>query len=1125
MRVILFFGIIYNNHNNIVWVNLMGILKKFFEKKDKHSEVEQNVCIVSEEYKNIIRLKKAMDKLLEQSHYVARKEYIDVIATYKEVVKFIKTLCNNQLLADFCRKNNTSEEFITCIVHQYDNVTELIDKSNDEYISKKMLEERDYLDNILKDVDPVIMLDEDQRKVVLSDEDYTLVIAGAGAGKTTTVAAKVRYLVEKQGIDPTEILVISFTNKAVNELREKINSDLGISCPIATFHSTGNAILHKKSPENLNIVDDYKLYLCVTNYLKNTILQNPRMVDNLIMFFASYFEAPFKGYDLNEFFHSISKNGYATMRSDLNEIKEDIIDSRTKKCVTIQNELLRSIQEVEIANFLYLNNIDYKYEMIYPFNIEYSRKPYTPDFFIKQGDREAYIEHFGISEDGKNFLYSDDQLETYKKAIKDKIQLHRSHGTTLLYTFAAYKDKRSLVEHLKETLIMAGFELKPKKSEDVLEKIISTEENRYIRKLAFLVCRFINNFKTNGYTTEEFDKMSRATENVRSKLFLSICKECYLQYEIWLEENKAIDFQDMINESARILKEAKENGIELGFKYVIVDEYQDISKQRFDLTKALSEATSAKIIAVGDDWQSIYAFSGSDITLFTQFEEKMGYAKLLKIVKTYRNSQEVIDIAGNFVQKNTAQLRKRLLSPKNIVDPVIIYTYDPTWKKAGEDNRSGANYAIAHAVEVAIEQILEFDKKENKQIGNILLLGRFGFDGDRLEKSGVFEYVSKTGKLHSVKYPKLDITFMTAHSSKGLGYDNVIVVNGRNEIYGFPSKIEDDPVLSFVIKEDHNIDYAEERRLFYVAMTRTKNRVYFVAPERNPSEFLLELKHDYKNVVLRGEWNEEEPMQVGKKTCPLCGFPLQLRYKKSYGLKLYICTNEPEICSFMTNDIAGGKMSILKCDKCQDGYLIVKKADNTSRFMGCTNYSHQGTGCNNKVSKMQYYKTRNYEWDDEENTQQKARIMTKQAYISQSNIAQGQHYPEIEKKDIEVKKSKYDLSTMNDQLYTILSCLNHISEKYFYGMNMLLDVLRGAKSEKLLSRQLNKVPEYGKLANVKREQIRFIIEWLIEKQFILQTKGQYPVLHPTYNGMHYAETMNAGLLRQVIKELEKQENC
>lgn len=152
----------------------------------------------------------------------------------------------------------------------------------------------------------------------------------------------------------------------------------------------------------------------------------------------------------------------------------------------------------------------------------------------------------------------------------------------------------------------------------------------------------------------------------------------------------------------------------------------------------------------------------------------------------------------------------------------------------------------------------ELHPRSNKEFKEILLLGRFEFDGDRLERSGLFEYINRGNKLKSVKFPKLDITFMTAHSPKGLGYDDVIIVKGKNETYGFPLKIEEDPVLAFVIKGNRSIDYAEERRLFYVAMTRTKNRVFFIAPEQNPSEFLLELKCDYRNVLLHGNWNEKE---------------------------------------------------------------------------------------------------------------------------------------------------------------------------------------------------------------------------------------------------------------------------
>ena len=201
----------------------------------------------------------------------------------------------------------------------------------------------------------------------------------------------------------------------------------------------------------------------------------------------------------------------------------------------------------------------------------------------------------------------------------------------------------------------------------------------------------------------------------------------------------------------------------------------------------------------------------------------MGYAEQLKITNTYRKSQEVIDIAGNFIQKNTAQIRKELKSPKTIKDPVIIYTYDSKTKKFG----GNANYNLAKAVETAIGQIIEFTNKEEKdpKKQEILLLGRFGFDGKNLERSGLFEFKESGSKVKSLKYPSLKISFMTAHASKGLGYDNVIVINGKNETYGFPSKIENDPVLNFVVKQDNYIEAAEERRLFYVAMTRTKNRV------------------------------------------------------------------------------------------------------------------------------------------------------------------------------------------------------------------------------------------------------------------------------------------------------------
>ncbi len=1102
----------------------MGLFSKIFKKKkrNEYSEISHQ-SFENTECQKLWNLKDFMDSLLTQNKYIARSEYQDKLIGYKGTVDQFKVLERNDMLEPYCTKNHIPVLEVKNTISRYKNFNKIVDKHNENYIDHELSEEKEYLDHILEEVDSKIKLDEDQRKVILTDEDYCLVIAGAGAGKTTTVAAKVKYLVEKKQVDPKQILVVSFTNKAVQELRDKLNQDMKIPCPIATFHSTGNAILHKESPDKLNIVDSSKLYFILRDYFKKSILTNESLVNNLILFFGSYFDAPYEGNDLNAFFNKIAQSNFSTMRSDLEDFKRQVIDTRSKKMVTIQNEFMRSYQEVEIANFFYLNQIDYEYEPIYKYDIMFSRKPYTPDFIIREGDKVAYVEHFGISEDGKSNRFSDDELNAYKKAINDKVKLHKAHGTKLIYTFSSYNDHRSLLDHLKEELENNGFSLRPRSNKEIMQKLVSGEENRYIRKLVALVCRFITNFKTDGYNIDDFNRMYHATQNVRTRLFLNICNDCYLEYERYLKENNAVDFEDMINKSAKVLKEVKDMKKKLDFKYIIVDEYQDISKQRYDLVTALSEVTDAKIIAVGDDWQSIYAFSGSDITLFTQFEQKVGYAKRLKIVNTYRNSQEVIDIAGNFVQKNKSQITKELKSNKTITDPVIIYTYDETYKAQNADRRTGANYALASAVVKALDQIVEYNKQEGKpQNSSILLIGRFGFDGDRLERTGLFEYIDHGNKVRCVKYPKLNITFMTAHASKGLGYDNVIILNGRNETYGFPSKIEDDPVLSLVIKEDHSYVYAEERRLFYVALTRTKNRVFIVAPVNNPSEFLLEIKKDYKNVVLKGNWNEESvTSRIAKKTCPICGYPLQYRYKNAYGLRLYLCTNEPEVCGFMTNEYKAGKLSILKCDSCRDGYLVVKKSQRKEEFfLGCTNYQSNGLGCNRSISSRDYYEMFNLVDVNVQLNEQQPIGLTKKK-VKPVIIEE----EKVQIKQAETKKVIYQNKDLNQVVYIILNCLYHISEKKYYGITTLVDVLRGASSKKIFKNNLDQIKEYGKLQDISRDDLELIINWLIDNHFILKTKHpRYPVLHITSDSLNYNKTMTTGKLKKLLEKLEENTN-
>ncbi len=803
---------------------------------------------------------------------------------------------------------------------------------NRKYLSEHLESEREYFDDILKDIDPDIKLDEEQREAVLTDDDYCLLVAGAGAGKTTTMAAKVKYLVERKKVRPEEIIVISYTNKAIGELKERINKKLGIDARICTFHKFAFDIVKRFSEEPPEI--NYSSYRIIQEMLEKAIFHDKQLMRNLVLFLGYYFdltEDVFKFENLEQFHQWKSDQEFETLKSGLGEYVQKVRTLREKKTRTLTGEFLRSYQEVQIANFLYLNGLDYEYERPYSDGSLSRNKKYTPDFYISQGEHSAWLEHYALTEDGKNDIFSEQQIRKYRKAIRDKREFHREHHTTLLETWSSYRDKRSLLVHLKEQLAQEGFVLKQRDLTEVYRKIVETGRDKYIARLIFFMMEFIEHYKTCGYDEKGIGILRKKTDNARTLLFLDIAEQVYLYYQAELKKKNQIDFADMINDANFYLQEIERQNIDLPYRYIIIDEFQDIAKQRFNLTKRLSQVTNAKVVAVGDDWQSIYAFSGADISLFTRFLELMGSGTELKITHTYRNSQELIDIAGNFVQKNSSQIQKKLVSPKSLKDPIQLRVFDDSTKVMKN---------LAQKTEEIIGEILE----EYGTSSSILLIGRYNYDMYKLYHTNLF-YEGADRRVVCRKYPKADLTFMTAHSAKGLGYDNVVLLNMFEGKYGFPCQIEDDPIMKLVTYEDRTVPYAEERRLFYVALTRTKNRVYIATPKKRPSRFLIELLKDHA-LPLDDTINTEvvEPLNL---RCPECGFPLKYEFNKNYGLNLWICSNEPEVCDFMTND-RYHMHDIYKCPKCKDGYMIVKMNPKTANvFYGCTNYFNEKVKCGN----------------------------------------------------------------------------------------------------------------------------------------------------------------------------------
>ncbi len=844
--------------------------------------------------------------LLLEDRYISKKDYVNIL-----------NLCDDEYSH---------------------NIEAKVERHNNAFVNAKLEEYREYLDNILKKVDKNIKLDNEQRNCVLVDEDYCLVVAGAGAGKTTTLAAKVKYLVEKQNVRPEEIIVISYTNKAVKELVEKINKQMNIPAKVITFHSLGYEIMRKEASSIPSVLEN--TYSVFSDIIMNKVYKEEKQLQNILYFLSYYMNIPEEALNyknISEYIEDKKTRDYNTLKGNIERYIETEANKIKKYVRTINGETLRSVQEVMIANFLYLNNIEYKYEEAYNRRIKIFNKPYMPDFHIIKGDKEAYIEHFGMYSKNKlSKIFTPFELEVYEKNMNEKIMLHHKYNTALISTYPDYEDGREMLVHLKEELEKVGFVLTNRNYKEVYEKLVETCKDKYINDLIFFISEFISKFKGLGMKYEDFKNLKNRTDNVRSKIFIDIAEYVYVEYEKFLKEENKIDFNDMINNAIDVIDDIEKNKIKLNYKYIIVDEYQDIAKQRFNLTKKISQVTNSKVIAVGDDWQSIFAFAGSTSEYFLKFKELMGYAEELKITHTYRNSQELIDVAGDFIQKNPIQKKKYLISPKHLTNPIYIYGY--------EDEKKATENKINLLIKV-LDKIVD----ENGKQGSILLICRYEFEKYQLIQSEKFEKRYAKDKIRCNKYPDLDITILTAHRSKGLGFDNVILISAANNKFGFPSQIENDPILNLIEEVPKEpLEYAEERRLFYVALTRTKNRIFILSPLNRPSKFIQELMIDYSDKVRYDTKISKEKIEMKNKFCPVCKFPLKYMPKKLKGkINIWACTNEPEICDFMTNDLEI-KKDIHYCSECEDGCMIIKskRDDSTRKFWGCTNYKDDGTGCN-----------------------------------------------------------------------------------------------------------------------------------------------------------------------------------
>lgn len=872
-------------------------------------------------------------------------------------------------------------------------------QANERYINQELKDNSDLFD----DLDGK-SLDSQQREAIVVDEDAVKVIAGAGSGKTFTIQGKVKYLTEKRDVDPSEILAISFSNASVDDLKERIEEPIDIK----TFHKVGKDILTQYN--QYSRPDTSALKRIIKRYLTKKALKNEDISKKLIEFFSFYINVPPSDDDIK-------------YEGDLLDWQEGVDFStlkrrfKNKQRETLNNEIVRSYEELYIANFLFIYGIKYTYEKIYSYpnknferefnkfkeflfsfneeipdelknditkdllNLtdifeEYEIKDYLPDFYLD--DYNIYIEHFGLNRNCENHLIGGKSSEEYVKEMEWKRKVHKKYGTTLIETFSYYQSENRLLTRLAEKLQAQGVEFNEIDYREVYRILLENKTIKEWEDFIVLLKTFIELFKGNNYDETKFKEfydyvggLKDSFSKDRTIAFLKIVEEIYNDYEAYLLKIKKIDFNDMINKASDCIVK---NGLDLPYKYIIVDEYQDTSFTRYNLLRNICDSIGAKIMVVGDDWQSIYSFSGCDVNIFTKFDNFFDVCETRYIEKTYRNSQQLIDASSNFVMKNPDQTRKELKSSKSLKYPIKLVNFDNDFDEILK-------------FELIIKNIINQSTFKNKKI---LILGRNNKDIFNLLKNfnveneygkRKFEILGDEDKLRRNKFvkivyresPDVNIEYRTVHQSKGLECDNVILINLKNWKAGFPNKMVDDPVLNFVKRNGDSFSYAEERRLFYVALTRTKNNVYLLAPYFKSSVFVQELKTDANVELLNLEHNRLETLKNIEKNgeryviptklkCPVCktGVVLLESFWNKGKLNRVLKCSHNMAPPFNRCNWEGGYYGseledlddIEYCPSC-DGILIKRYRHSDGHpFLGCTNF--RKTGCRGKGKKLEY---------------------------------------------------------------------------------------------------------------------------------------------------------------------------
>ncbi len=704
-------------------------------------------------------------------------------------------------------------------------------------------------------------LNDKQKKAVLTDEKRVLVLAGAGSGKTKTLLQKLIYLINDKNVKPSNILAITFTKNAANEMTdrliisaegsgdyERLLTDKKISNPekdriryryIRKYSWIKNITVKTFHSLSYNLVRNYGVH---TFDNKFKILSNQKIIEEQF----SHLAAP-------ETEREIMKKVLIEAAADKNyllDLKRYILDYIVDKIhyktykkgknypdgkfyTTLKGDRVRSKSERDIADWLYRHNIKYKYEL----GVYFKKFDCKPDFYIPQAN--MFLEHVSnVSYPLKN------KEEQFEDAGKLYVKIYESMGEdSTLFNLALERIIKGKLSENYEPEFAVSFE----------EEFKSYHDD--INDFASLLLRVNSMIKVENLNYNDILQKGKADQHERISAFYKLAVPLFVKYNNYCMFKSYLDFNDMIIKAVELLKtqhEVREN-ICNKYKYILVDEFQDVNNLQVDLINYML-TPDTQLFCVGDDWQSIYGFRGSEVDYIINFEKHFEKPQLIKLNLNYRSTEFIVGASNEVIRHNKFQVDKEITASKKSDKRINIYAAD-----AESDE---LDYFISE-----IRRLLKGGYKND----DVLVLYRrskmFLPYFQRLRKEG------------------LKIKGRTIHSSKGLEAKAVFIIGLTEGNGGFPDIWLDDRIFQVVRKVKHDMLMEEERRLFYVALTRAKDELFLITRKGNESSFLDEIPEEYsisfkqnikplfKKVLLCKKCNTA--LKSHYLYCPSCGMPLK----------------------------------------------------------------------------------------------------------------------------------------------------------------------------------------------------------------------------------------------------------